>query len=102
MKANNNILEINNVIKKAEIIEQDFNGQFFIIVVRDGVADMENVCCLSNTSYDVWKLIRGEISIKEIVNQFMKIYNVDYTTAKRDILEFLGESLIEGMILKIK
>lgn len=81
--------DLNVIFKKNDVIEEKLDDQIFIIPIKDGLADMNNICAISKVSCFIWQEITGDKSIKNIIDSVIMKYDVDTEVAKNDVLEFL-------------
>ena len=96
------MINLNSVLEKNEVIEQKSNDQIFIIPIKNGLADMTNICSLSNLSFYIWGLIDYSKTVNDIIISVVANYDIDYETAKRDILDFLNTLIKENVIRAIQ
>ena len=77
--------------KSNNIIEQKIEDEVLVIPIVDGVAQMKQVCCLSNSGTCIWELLSEteEITEQEIIKHLSVIYNVPCEEIEEDVLSFV-------------
>lgn len=81
-----NISKENNKIDKKYQTAKVFSKKTGKFISFDGV------------SYDIWLLIKKEISFTQIVNQLKHIYEIDEEVIKKDLNDFLSKLDQQGLI----
>lgn len=98
---NNN--KMYNVIEHIRYqIESELGMRVFIIPNRNGVPDMKNVLCLSDTTLCIWDLIVKEMGYDQIVNEVSKIYKKEVTEIEADVKGFLQSLITNGYIVSVE
>lgn len=92
------MLNKNSILKKKEIIEQELEGQIYVIPKNNGIANMENVCCLNGISSKIWKLIDENKNIESIVTSLTDEFDVKYEVVLNDVLEFITNLINENIL----
>lgn len=87
--------------KSKDIIEQTVDNEILVIPIVDGVAQMNQVCCLTQTSALIWKMFSTDvdISVDEIVNKVSEHYNISKSEIENDIFEFIKDMLLLNIIV---
>lgn len=77
--------------RNSNVIEQQVDNEILVIPVIDGVAQMKQVCCLSESGVYIWQNIPSDknVSAEEIVNLVSNHYNVPSEEVENDVLEFI-------------
>ena len=81
--------DLNIIFYKNDVIEEKLDEQTFIIPIKDGLADMNNICAIGKVASFIWQKITGNNRIKDIIDSVINKYDVDFEVAKNDVLEFL-------------
>lgn len=83
---------------KSDYVLRAFSGKYIAVSVNDS-ADNNNVFITMNkSSAFVWELLQNEISYEEVISKIIEKYNIDETTAKADLDEFLDKLRKAGVL----
>lgn len=83
---------------KSEFVLRKFSNKYIAVSVNDN-ADENNVLISTNSSGAfVFELLHNEISYNEIINRMIEKYDIDESTAKADLDEFLNNIRKAGML----
>lgn len=83
---------------KSEFVLRKFSNKYIAVSVNDS-ADENNVLISTNSSGAfVFELLHNEISYNEIINRMIEKYDIDESTAKADLDEFLNNIRKAGML----
>lgn len=77
--------------KSSNIIEQKIEDEVLVIPIVDGIAQMKQVCCLSNSGTQIWELLseKEDITEQDIVKKLSEIYDVPCEEIEEDVLAFV-------------
>lgn len=82
----------------SDYVLRTFAGKYIAVSVNDS-ADNNNVFITMNkSSAFVWELLQKEISYEEVISKIIEKYNIDETTAKVDLDEFLDKLRKAGLL----
>ncbi len=73
-----------------------FENEFILVNVKD-----ENIIYLNESAVEILELINSKNSIKDIIDKFIQIYDVDFEKAEKDIKKII-KTLIKQKIVSIK
>ena len=76
-------------------VEKLDDGTSFLVSTETG-----KIFMLNNMGYGIIEKIRCGLSTEEIINSVFREYNVEYLTAREDILRFLKVLEGEGHIIQ--
>ena len=87
------------LIRSDDIVSREIEGELLIVPIASGIGDMEDeLYTLNDTGREIWNLIDGKRTIKDIVNELTNDYSAPYDEISRDVLGITGE-LINRKIL---
>ena len=81
-----------------ELVLREIAGDYVIIPTGKTVLSFNGLITVNEVGADLWKMLQSEVSFDDLVQGILDIYDVDETTAREDIQEFL-DTLIRGGIL---
>lgn len=81
-----------------EFVLREIAGDYVIIPTGKTVLSFNGLITVNEVGADLWKMLQSEVSFDDLVQGILDIYDVDETTAREDIQEFL-DTLIRGGIL---
>ncbi len=82
-----------------EIVPRKIAGDMILVPVRGELAEMQQLFVLDEVGELVWAAMDGKLSIAEIVTQVVAQFEVDESTASRDLLEFVSELAELGLVV---
>lgn len=87
--------------KSADVVVQKINNEYMIVPVIDGVVQMGQVYCISDTGAFIWESILddGDMEISELVALVAQKYNVLEEAVKEDVIAFLTDLKEHNLIL---
>jgi len=86
-KINMDLLKIYN--KKSLFATKNVGNELILVPVKNSVANMNELFTLNEVGSFVWKNINAQNTIEDITNAVAQEFEVDYQTAKNDVLEFI-------------
>ena len=81
-----------------DFVLREIAGDYVIIPTGTTVLSFNGLITVNEVGADLWKMLQSEVSFDDLVLGILDIYDVDETTAREDIQEFL-DTLIRGGIL---
>lgn len=81
-----------------DFVLREIAGDYVIIPTGKTVLSFNGLITVNEVGADLWKMLQSEVSFDDLVLGILDIYDVDETTAREDIQEFL-DTLIRGGIL---
>lgn len=99
MNMSKEYIMLTHIKYKINVGEQE---RALIIPNKNGVPDMKNVLCLSDTSLDIWNMISEKLNRDQIIAEMCKKYNQEKETIERDVKQFLCELLNKGYIVEVE
>ncbi len=78
--------------KNPQVIEQKVDNEILVIPVIEGVAQMKQVCCLSESGSIIWEILstNEEVSEGEVISAMASYYKIRESEIREDILEFIN------------
>ncbi len=81
------------VHKSKEIAARKVSDEFFILTLEDGTLHRINAM-----GEEIWEIINGRTTVREIIKQIITAYNVEANTAHIDVVEFIQSIIKKGII----
>lgn len=82
-----------------DFVLREIAGDYVIIPTGKTVLSFNGLITVNEVGADLWKMLQSEVSFDDLVQGILDIYDVDETTAREDIQEFL-DTLVQGGILE--
>ncbi len=82
-----------------DFVLREIAGDYVIIPTGKTVLSFNGLITVNEVGADLWKMLQSEVTFDDLVQGILDIYDVDETTAREDIQEFL-DTLIKGGILE--
>lgn len=83
-----------------DMILREIAGEAILIPVGKTALDMHGMISLSESGLMLWKKLKEECSMEELIGAVLEEYEVDRETASADVREFLEKlkelNLLEG------
>jgi hypothetical protein len=70
------------------------NGEAVVVNLKDSTFHT-----LNPVATFIWEQADGQIKTKQIIEKICQEFEVDWDTAERDCLEFLGELISKGIVV---
>ena len=88
--------------KNPQVIEQRVDNELLIIPMVDGVAQMKQVCCLSESGAVIWELMaeKEDITEDEIIEGVALHYQISSTDIREDILGFINMMAAQNIVIR--
>jgi hypothetical protein len=84
-----------------DVVAREIDGSLIIVPLTSGVGDMEDdLFSLNETGTEIWSLLDGRKTIKEVVAVLEKKYQAESGEIERDILGIVTELLKRRMIVE--
>lgn len=95
-------INLDNVYVPSEnIVAREVQGEFIIIPITSGIADMEDeLFSLNETGRAVWKRLDGKTTLDNIVKDLSSEFEVSGDEIKKDVLGLTEELLNRKMIIE--
>lgn len=88
-------MEIHNLYNiKTSFASRKVGEELILVPVKNNVADMNEIFTLNEIGAFIWENITKENSAEDLIKLVIENFDIDYSTAKKDTLEFLSR-LIE-------
>lgn len=82
----------------SEFVLRNFADKYIAVTVNDSADEQNAFITLNKSGAFVWELLQNEISYDEILCKMIIKYDVDESTAKADLDEFLTIVRKAGML----
>ena len=82
----------------SEFVIRNFADKYIAVTVNDSADEQNAFITLNKSGAFVWELLQNEISYDEILCKMIIKYDVDESTAKADLDEFLTIVRKAGML----
>lgn len=77
--------------RSPQIVARDTGDEYVLVPVTDNIADMKSVYTLNSTGSFIWERIDGARTVKDIIDELEKEFDVDGKQALDDVLSFFQE-----------
>ena len=81
-----------------EFVLRNFADKYIAVTVNDSADEQNAFITLNKSGAFVWELLQNEISYDEILSKMIIKYDIDESTAKADLDEFLTAVRKAGML----
>jgi hypothetical protein len=71
------------------VVTTKTGNEYVLVPVANNIADMNSMYTLNETGAFIWEHIDGNNSVEDIINELIKEYEVDRTTASADVFTFI-------------
>ncbi len=97
-------VDINVIYKPSEdVVAREVQGEFIIIPITSGVADMEDeLFSLNDTGKATWDKLDGKRKLKDMVSELSLEFDASNDEIQKDVFGLLGELLKRKMIVEVK
>jgi hypothetical protein len=90
-------------IPSEDMLVKQIQGEFVIIPLRRGVADLEDVFFkLNEDAKAMWDKLDGKKTLKEVAQELILEYDAALELIERELLELAEELLKMGMLVSVK
>ena len=87
--------------KDSSIVSREIAGDIILVPIRRNVGDLESIFTLNETAAFAWKLIDGLMTIEEIREQIVSVYDVSTEQAEKDIIELISQLFNIGAVQRV-
>lgn len=84
-------------IKKGYLV-REIAGSYIVVPVGERVIDFKGIMTLNDTGNFIWKCLSDDISYSRLLSLILDEYEIDETTAKVDLDEFLNKARESGVL----
>ncbi|WP_302162821.1 PqqD family protein [uncultured Fusobacterium sp.] len=84
---------------KDDFILHNTGEEFIIIAIGEATKNFNGIIKLNNMGGEIVELLATDISEEDIIKAIVEKYEVEYETAKEDILNLLDSLRTAGVIL---
>jgi hypothetical protein len=74
---------------KPKFVTKAVGEDLILVPLTCGVAQMDKLYILNETGKCIWEILDETPSLEEITNRLIERFDVDQTTAKKDIEDFI-------------
>jgi len=95
-------IDINAIYKPSEdVVARDVQGEFIIIPIASGVADMEDeLFSLNDSGKAIWDKLDGKRSLKQVVEKLALEFDAPKEELEKDVFGILKELLKRRMLVE--
>ncbi len=83
---------------KSGFLVRDIADSYIVVPVGERVIDFKGIMTLNESGYFLWKQLLANISYDGLLSALLDEYEVDETTARNDIDEFLESARESGVL----
>jgi hypothetical protein len=85
------MLNLKSVISQSSsIVTRKTGNEYVLVPITNNIADMNSVYTLNETGAFIWEKIDGKRSIEEIIDLLTAEYDIDFESAEKDVVSFIG------------
>jgi len=77
--------------KKSNCVTREVDDELVIVPLKDDLAEMDYLYTLNETASFVWNRLNGNKTLNEIARELTDNYDVDHTTASKDVESVINE-----------
>lgn len=81
---------VNAFSRRVDVVTRTIAGETIIVPVSSRVADLEAVYTMGEVGRQIWDLIDGRRTTREIADAVAERWGIDFAQAVNDVEEFLG------------
>jgi len=86
------MIELNSIPSHSpSVVTRKTGNEYVLVPVTGNIADMDSVYALNETGAFIWEQIDGKKSLGDLIAALTGEYEIDYETAKSDLLDFVAE-----------
>ena len=74
---------------KDSFVLSEIGGSYIVISTGDETVDLNGMITLNETGYYMWNKLTEDITKEQLIEEFLKEYDVDKETVSTDIDEFI-------------
>jgi 5'(3')-deoxyribonucleotidase len=91
---------LNSVLSHSpSVVTRKTGNEYVLVPISNNIADMNSVYTLNETGAFIWELIDGKREVEEIISELTKEYDIDVSTARADVMDFV-EKMNKYLIIK--
>lgn len=76
---------------------REIAGTWVVVPIGQRVVEFNGLMTLSDSGALLWKKLQSGAEVYELLDEIMKEYEIDKTTAKEDVEEFIYEIQRKGL-----
>jgi hypothetical protein len=82
------------------IVARKIEGEIIIVPLTCSVGEAEDdLYTLNETGKDIWELLNGKLTMKEIVHRLTDLYEAPIAEIEKDVTALVGELLSRGILV---
>jgi hypothetical protein len=86
------------LIRSQSVVARVVGGQTLIVPIRGKVGDLGSIYSLNRTGSLIWELLERPGTVSGLISAVAVEFEVDSTTAERDVREFVREMKSVGLV----
>lgn len=83
---------------KDTFVLSEIGGSYIVIPTGSDTIDLNGMITLNETGYFMWNKLQSDITKDELIDEFLKEYDIDRETVSDDIDEFIDKLRTIGAI----
>jgi len=87
--------------KNSQMVTRRIAGEMVLVPLRKNVGDLDNIYTLNETGAVVWNLLDGKRSLRGIVEELVREFEIEETEASRDVVELIAQLLQAGAVERL-
>ncbi len=73
------------------VVTTKTGNEYVLVPVANNIADMNSMYTLNETGAFIWEHINGINCVEVIINELTEEYEIDYSTAYKDVFTFIDD-----------
>ncbi|MCW3785913.1 PqqD family protein [Plebeiibacterium sediminum] len=86
--------------KSERFVEKSIGNEKVLVPLTDNVADMNHVLTLNEVGTFLYDQVNGEKSVSDILSLLLEEYDVSNEIAKKDIEQFINNTVSKGILFE--
>jgi hypothetical protein len=79
------------VLKKDKFVSREVGEELILVPLKNSVANMDEMFTLNEVGNFIWQNIDNDASIEVLSNKIAEEFEIDLSTAKKDLEEFIDQ-----------
>lgn len=88
-------------VRDDDIVARPVAGELVLVPVRSNVGDLNAVYTVSEVGREIWNLLEQPRTVGEIVEAVTREFEVDSSTAEKDVAAFLASLREVGLVRSV-
>ena len=85
---------------KGEFVLREIAGDIILVPIGNTAMEINGMVTLDEVGAFIWKQLELGMNEEQIIDKILTVYEVDEPVARKDLQEFLGKMMDEGLIMQ--